>query len=82
MKKAPWSKDRPVKPDRDPLLADLVPLLERDKRSYFAKANVSGLSPSTLKNWETGKVRRPQAVSLQMAYKMLGYELKPVRRKG
>lgn len=79
MTKARWSKDRPQKPVRDPMLDDLVELLRADNRSTFAKANVSGLSPSTLKNWENGKVRRPQGVSMQMAYKMLGYELKPVR---
>lgn len=73
-----WSKDRPQRPDRDPMLDDLLPLLASDKRSNFAKANVSGLSPSTLRNWENGKVRRPAGVSLQMAYRMLGYELKPV----
>lgn len=84
MKKPVWSKDRPQKPDRDPMLEDLVELLAADKRSNFAKANVSGLSPATFKNWQNGKVRRPQSVSVQMAYKMLGYELRPVplRSKG
>lgn len=80
MSKRPnWSKDRPQKPDVDPMLEDLVDALNRDKRSNFAKANVSGLSPSTLKSWQNGKVRRPQGVSMQMAYRMLGYELKPVK---
>lgn len=78
MSKVTWSKDRPQKPDRDPMLDDLLPLLAADPRSNFAKANVSGLSASTLRKWERGDVRRPQSVSVQMAYKMLGYELKPV----
>lgn len=78
MTKQVWSKDRPQKPERDPMLDDLLPLLAADKRSTFAKANVSGLSSSTLNNWESGKVRRPMGVSIQMAYRMLGYELKPV----
>jgi len=78
MTKHTWSKDRPRKPDIDPMLEDLLPLLKTDGRSTYAKANVSGLSPSTLKNWEMGRVRRPQSVSIQMAYRMLGYELKPV----
>lgn len=77
-KKVYWSKDRPQKPDRDPMLDDLLPLLAMDKRSNFAKANVSGLSPSTLRNWQSGSTRRPQGVSLQMAFKMLGYRLQPV----
>ena len=78
MSKNTWSKDRPQKPERDPMLDELLPLLAADKRSTFAKANVSGLSASTLNNWQNGKVRRPQGVSIQMAYRMLGYELKPV----
>lgn len=80
MSKYQWSKSRPVKPDTDPMLQDLIPLLQADRRSRFAKANVSGLSPATLKNWEMGRGRRPQGVSLQMAYRMLGYELKPVKK--
>jgi len=79
MAKQHWSKDRPQRPDRDPMLDDVLALLAADKRSNFAKANVSGLSPSTLKNWETGKTQRPAGVSLQMAYKMLGYRLRPVK---
>lgn len=78
MSKMNWSKDRPQKPELDPLLEDLLPLLRADRRSTFAKANVSGLSPSTLKNWQNNKVRRPQSVSLQMAFRMLCYELQPV----
>lgn len=70
---------RPVKPDRDPLLAELMVTMAKDPRTRNAKANVSGLSNATLKNWETGKTRRPQALSLQMAYRMLGYELRPVK---
>lgn len=66
---------RPRKPDVDPLLGRMVDLLRADPRSRHAKAYVSGLSPVTLKNWETGRVRRPQAVSLQMAARMLGYKL-------
>lgn len=73
-----WSKNRPQKPDVDPMLEDLRVALEIDKRSLFAKANVSGLSPSTIKNILTHKTRRPQAVTYQMAYRMLGFELRPV----
>lgn len=79
MSKITWPKGRPQKPSRDPMLDDLLPLLAADKRSTFAKAAVSGLSQSTLSNWQSGKVQRPQGVSIQMAYKMLGYSLKPVR---
>lgn len=78
-RKVPWSPDRPKRPDHDPMLADLRQLLAMDKRSFFMKANVSGLAPSTLKNIQDGTTRRPQGVTMQMAYRMLGYVLKPVR---
>lgn len=78
-RKVPWSPDRPKRPDHDPMLADLRALLAADKRTYWVKANVSGLSPSTLKKIEDGTTRRPQGVTVQLAYRMLGYSLKPVK---
>jgi hypothetical protein len=73
---------RPRKPDVDPLLTEMVDLLDRDPRSRHAKAAVSGLSSATLKNWAEGRVRRPQAVSLQLAAQMLGYRLSLVVKEG
>lgn len=81
MKKVPWSKFRPTRPEEDPMLPDLLQLLAQDKRSVFAMADSSGLSTSTIRNWKNYKVRRPQSVSVQMAYAMLGYELRPVKRR-
>lgn len=73
--KLQWSPDRPKKPDVDPLFEELVGLILADPRSTYAKANVSGLSAATFKNWTHGKVRRPQAVSMQMAARMLGLKM-------
>lgn len=70
---------KPEKPEIDPMLDDIVTLLRRDTRSTYAKANVSGLSSSTLNNWMKSKVKHPQSVSIQMAYRMLGYELRRVK---
>lgn len=80
-KKLKWSKDRPIRPDFDPLLTELRVALAMDRRTYYAKANTSGLAPATIKNIEDGITRRPQGVTIQMAYRMLGFELKPVRVK-
>jgi hypothetical protein len=79
MKKAPWSADRPKRPDHDPMLGDLRELLARDGRSFYAKANVSGLAPSTIKKIVDGTTRRPQGVTVQMAYAMLGYSVRAVK---
>lgn len=81
MKKVKWSKDRPVRPDVDPMLSRLRQMLAKDERSFYAKANSSGLAPATIRNIQNGVTRRPQGVTIQMAYKMLGYELRPVEIK-
>lgn len=81
MSKPKWDRDRPVKPDVDPLYLEVTNLMKMDSRSTYAKANVSGLSTATINNWCKFKVRRPQSVSLQMAAKMLGYEITLVPRE-
>lgn len=70
-----WSAGRPHKPTEDALYLEVRKRLKYDNRSTWAKADVSGLSTSTIRNWENGKVRYPQAASLQMAAHMLGYEI-------
>ena len=75
-----WSPDRPKRPDYDPMLPDLRAALLRDNRSTFAKANVSGLAPSTIQKIERSITRHPQGTTLQMAWRMLGYDLKPIKR--
>jgi hypothetical protein len=80
-RKVMWSKDRPKRPDVDPLLSALRTALAADNRTYYGKANSSGLAPTTIKRIQDGTTRRPQGVTMQMAYRMLGYELKPVKMK-
>ena len=71
-----WSPSRPMRPEVDPLYSSLLRLLEQDQRSVWQKANDSGLSTTTIYNWQRGKVKRPSGVSLQMAAKMLGKKIK------
>lgn len=70
-----WSKNRPVRPDTDPLYLQVKKLIAKDPRSTWAKANVSGLSPTTINNWMKGKTHHPQGTSLQMAARMLGKKI-------
>lgn len=81
IKKVQWSKNRPKKPDIDPLLVQIQSALGGDKRSKFKLADASGLSTSTFYNWEKNKVKHPKGMSLQMAGAMLGLELKFVPKK-
>lgn len=71
-----WSPRRPARPEVDPLYEQLVRLLERDKRSVWAKADASGLSTSTIYKWQKRAVRRPSGVSLQMAARLLGKRIR------
>ena len=81
MKKFLWAKDRPVKPDVDPMLTDLRERLLADKRTYYQKANASGIAPATIRNILNYKTRRPQGVTILMLYRSLGLELVPRRKK-
>lgn len=71
-----WSPERPERPEVDPLYWEIVQLMEHDRRSVWSKANESGLSTSTIRNWQRHKVKRPSGVSLQMAARMLGKRIR------
>lgn len=71
-----WSPRRPKRPEIDPLYKEILTLLKYDNRSTWAKANESGLSTTTIRNWEKRKVKRPSGVSLQMAAAMLGKRIR------
>lgn len=70
-----WSPSRPERPDVDPIHVQIMQLMERDKRSVWLKADASGLSTTTIYNWQRGKTKRPSGVSLQMAAAMLGKKI-------
>lgn len=67
-----WSASRPVRPEVDDIYLQIRQYLLRDTRSTWEKANMSGLSTTTIRNWETNKVKHPQGTSLQMAARLLG----------
>jgi hypothetical protein len=67
-----WSPNRPQRPESDPLYHQIRELLLKDRRTRWEQADHSGLSTTTLRNWERGKVKHPQSTSLQMAAAMLG----------
>lgn len=81
MKKFRWAKNRPVKPDTDPMLSDLREELLNDDRTYYQKANASGIAPSTIRNIVNGKTRKPQGLTIMMIYKALGIEFIKRKRK-
>jgi hypothetical protein len=69
----PWSPDRPDKVNMDDDLAEqLFGMLEQQSRSVWSWADVSGLSTSTITHYKQRRVRRPQALSLQLLAKAMG----------
>lgn len=76
-----WSENRPVKPDADTLMLQIVEELKNNALSVWEKADKTGLSEHTIRNWENKKTRFPQAVSLQMAAAALGGRIAFVKDK-
>jgi len=70
-----WSPHRPERPETDPIHVELMRLMDRDNRSVWQKANESGLSTTTIYNWQKHKTKRPTGVSLQMAAAFLGKKI-------
>lgn len=81
MKKFKWSRSRPVKPDVDPLVNDLREKLNADDRSTYQKANASGISTSAIRNIQISKTKRPQALTVTMLYRALGFDMIFRKRK-
>jgi hypothetical protein len=73
-----WSPSRPKRPETDPIHVEIMKLMQSDPRSVWQIANESGLSTTTIYNWQNHKTKRPTGVSLQMAAKFLGKKIKLV----
>lgn len=58
----------------DPLLEEVLFELRNHETSYIATK--SGLCRTTIVNWRSGKVPRPQAPSLNMALRVVGKRLR------
>jgi DNA invertase Pin-like site-specific DNA recombinase len=71
-----WSPNRPERPETDPIHIEIMKLLQSDPRSVWEIADNSGLSTSTIYNWQNHKTKRPSSVSLQMAAKFLGRKIR------
>lgn len=65
---------------RDPLLQQLDAIRTQTAMSSAVVARKSGVSTSTLRNWETGKTRRPLTTTLAAVAKVYGYQLVLTRR--
>jgi hypothetical protein len=60
---------------KDPLLGDVVGLIENDGRDMKTFAADAGVSPSTLRSWRAGKVYRPQRFTVEQVLRSVGKTL-------
>lgn len=58
--------------ERDPLLDDVVSLMRNSKMTYKALAAASGVSKTTLHNWDRGHVHWPQIITVANVLAALG----------
>jgi len=73
-------KPKPM-PWRDPVLEEVIRIINTRNVSLTHLAERSGVSVSTLRNWINGKTRRPQRLTMEFAIRPMGYEMTIQRRK-
>lgn len=59
--------------DKDPTLIELLILIEKSGKSWARISRETGVSYTTLRNWELGKTRRPQNVTMEFVARAVGY---------
>lgn len=70
-----WLREPPVRPIHEPAIKDIKILCAEDGRSVQALAERAGVSPSTLRNWFSGKTMRPQLPTVKAVLKAIGYNV-------
>lgn len=68
--------------DKTPIIDELRTALEDLHLSYKEIADRSGVSPTTIHNWFSGKTKRPQVPTLNAVGRLVGWQLKWVRGNG
>lgn len=66
--------------DKDPIIDRFRTAVEDSGLNLAKLAEESGVSSTTLYNWDHGPTRRPQFASMAAAFGAMGYDLLPVKR--
>lgn len=61
--------------DKDPILDLVNHLIDESHMSLQGISNKCGVSYSTLRNWQVGKTKKPQAVTVKFVLEAIGYSL-------
>lgn len=65
--------------DYEPLMLQFNLLMENSGKSSSFVTTQTSITAQTLRNWKLRKTRRPNSSTLRMAFKALGYTLKPIK---
>jgi hypothetical protein len=58
--------------EKDPVIHELIDLVNKDPRSVTAIAKDAFIAPSTLMNLDHGKTRRPQNATIEFLLRAMG----------
>ena len=65
----------------DPAIEQVLELLEDNSMKFSQASDASGVAASTIRNWSTGKTRRPQNTTIEAVGRAAGYGRKWVKLK-
>lgn len=65
----------------DPVIDQVLELLENSSMKFTQASDVSGVASSTIRNWSKGKTRRPQSTTIEAVGRAAGYGRKWVKIK-
>lgn len=65
----------------DPVIEQVLELLQNSNMKFKQASELSGVSPSTIRNWNKGKTRRPQSATIEAVGRAAGYGRKWVKIK-
>jgi transcriptional regulator with XRE-family HTH domain len=65
---------------RDPDLQRVLEIRRETELSWGFVSQKSGVARSTFSNWENGKTRRPQHLTLKFALNAMGYDFKIAKK--
>src|SRR5712664_652465 len=65
--------------EKDPIIDEMLYLAKKDGRSLSSIAHAAFMSPTTILNWDKGKTRRPNHISISSFTRAMGYEMKFVK---
>ena len=68
--------------DRDPELDQVLELLLQSPKSWARISEESGVARATIRNWELGRTKRPQNVTIKFVMRAIGYERGPWKPVG